>query len=111
MIKTAILVPQSSACGTFYTKNSLGFETEQPVEERAIALDRDTHIFGGNIILSAFPLIFQGHPFVGKAPGDTLDHICDQLISFFNGGARIIHKSALDIQPVGPKFLCLSVLK
>jgi hypothetical protein len=67
--------------------STLLLPNHQTIEEGAVALQRLTEIFSGDI-LALIPLAFQGAMFSGKHLGDLLDHLRYQRIRLLDSRAR-----------------------
>ena len=65
-----------------------GLERQQPVQQRAILLQRDTHVFGGGV--SFRHLLLDLGSLIPKRLIDLFHGRCDRAVGVFNRLARTI---------------------
>src|ERR1043166_8464781 len=73
-------------------------EREQPREEVAIALQRDSQVFGRHVI-AAIPLTLEVGALAAERVSDPLDDIGNERVGLVHGSARLIDESRLDLRP------------
>src|SRR5207248_4567591 len=82
---------------------SVPLDTQQPVEERAIPLQRDTQIFRRDVV-TATPLAFELRTFIGKTAGQPFDYLSDESVGLLNRATGLVDESPLDFCPAIAKI-------
>src|SRR3954454_13458736 len=85
---------RSAACSA----TALG--RQQSPEERAVALQRDAQILGGDI-LAAAPLRLEAIALLREALGEVLHHRGHERVRILDGAARLVDEPDLDLLPAG----------
>src|SRR6476659_2954312 len=71
---------------------------EQPLEERAVALERDAQVLRRDV-LAAAPLGLEALALLGKALGEALHDGRDEGVGVLDRTARLVDEAHLDVLP------------
>src|SRR3954452_7585490 len=71
---------------------------EQPLEEAAVALQRDPQVLGRDV-LAAAPLALEALALGGEVLGEPAHHLGDELVGLLDGLARLVDEPRLDRLP------------
>src|SRR5438477_793441 len=82
---------------------SVPLDTQQPVEERAITLQRDAQIFRRDVV-AATPLAFELRTFIGKTAGQPFNDLGDERVSLLHRATWFVHEGRLDLCPAIAKI-------
>jgi hypothetical protein len=81
---------------------------EESVEERAVAGECDTEVFGGDVV-APVPLFFEALSFVREACCESLHQVGYKGVGLLDGVARLIDEAGLDLPPASGEMLALIV--
>src|SRR6185503_17413248 len=79
---------------------------EQPLEERAVALERDAQVLRRDV-LAAAPLGLEALALLGEALGKALHDGRDEGVGVLDGPARLVDEAHLDLLPAGLEALAV----
>src|SRR3954447_3129579 len=77
---------------------------QQAAEERAVALQRDTQVLGGDV-LAAAPLRLEALALLREALGEALHDRGDERVGVLDGAARLVDEADLDLLPTALEAL------
>src|SRR5689334_7392199 len=80
------------------TQTDSDLNGQQPIEERAVALECEPQVLSRDVITSA-PLLFELAALLCKHPGEALHHLGHQTIRLLDGGAGFVDETGLDLDP------------
>src|SRR4051794_27213883 len=77
---------------------------QQAAEERAVALERDSQVLGGDV-LAAAPLRLEALALLGEALGEALHDGRHEGVGVLDGAARLVDEADLDLLPAALEAL------